>query len=162
MKNKIIIIALAILVIIVIAGYALLRGIGQTTETTAPKTEANKQSGEPELAKPEIPKEIFSYQGQVQSVGDNQLTMLAKPAFNSVIQDTTLTIKIAETTKIEQLKIIPGSPILPKNGKPLPPTFKYADMSLSAIKIGDTIIVSSGVNIKNQTEFLAGRIEVIE
>ena len=161
-KKTIIISALA-LIIVLAAGYALSRRLGLRGQSpAAPTTETGKQAALEGLATPPEPKQIFSYQGEVTTIGNNQLTVLAQPAFNSLAQDTALTVTIADATKIERLQIIPGSATLPKSGRPLPPKFKHAPLSLSDIKIGDTVIASSGEDIKNKTEFAAARIEVIE
>lgn len=161
-NKKTFIITAGLIIAVVLAGYALSRRFGRTSETGAPQTQEGQQAASEGLAPPPEPKQIFSYQGEVKAIGDNQITVLAAPAFNSVARDTVLSITITAATKIERLKIVPGSATLPKSGRPAPPKFKYSALTLADIKAGDTVIVSAGADIKGQTECTASRIEVIE
>lgn len=157
-NKKTIIIAAVILIAVVLAGYWLSRRFGRTSETGAPQTQEDKQAASEALAPPPLPKEIFSYQGEVTAKVDGQLTVLATPAFNSLAKDTVLKIKVNDGTRVTRLAL---PKTVPKGS--LPSRYiKREDMAFSGIEIGDTVTVGGQGDIKNKTEFTAGRIEVIE
>lgn len=122
---------------------------GQTTKTGEQKGEAPSKAA--------VPAEFFSYVGEVKAVGDNELTVVAKPTANYVDKETTLTVKIDDNTQIIR-RTIPK--VLPKEGGA--DLFKQATIKLSDISKGENVTVVSATNVKDKTEFTASRVEVLE
>lgn len=109
---------------------------------------------EPVTAPP--PTEVYSYVGEVRSVGNGQLLILAKKDQNLVEADTAITVKVDANTQVIR-RTIPRT--LPEDGTA--PVFKQENIALSDIQAGEQVTVVSATNILGLTEFTASRIEVL-
>lgn len=150
-----IIIAVILVVVLAVAAYFIFgmggkKKAGPQTGTPSSQTE---QTGQPNVP---TPSEVYSYVGQVQSVGNGQITVLAKKEMNLLAADTTLTIKADANTQVIK-RTIPR--VLPESGGA--DLFKQENVSLSDIKTGDQVTVVASTNVKSQTSFTASRIEVL-
>ncbi len=105
----------------------------------------------------EIPKEIFSYIGEITKISNNQIIINAKENNNNLLEDKLLTINFSENivfSKIIIPKILTGDKEKDKITK--------QDIEKSDLKIKQTILVVSDENIANKTEFTVSKIEVQE
>jgi len=116
----------------------------------------NEQPNPNQPPAPVVPSEVYSYVGEVTAVAGDTITVSAKPNVNYLKVETALKVKADDNTQIIS-RTIPK--VLPKEGGAN--LFKQENIKLSDIKTGDQVTVVSAANIKDQTEFTASRIEVL-
>lgn|GEM_PF-2101584 len=169
-NKKNIIIAVVVVVVVLILGYLMSRGgddnqtgsntpdNGQpTAQQPGTNTPATPTPNQPTPATPPpAPNEVFSYVGEVSSVGSSELKVLAKPIVNYLDKETTLSVTVDSSTQIIR-RTIPK--VIPKEGGAN--LFKQETIKLSDIARGDQVTVVSASNIKGKTDFTASRIEVL-
>ena len=99
----------------------------------------------------------FSYSGQIQSIGDNQLVILAKTGPNQD-KEITVTINVSDQT---QYTSVAAPQTLPANlsDEQLSALFKTKDISFRDLKVGDQIVAMSKDNISGKTEMQAIKIQ---
>ncbi len=161
-KSLVVIIAVVViaLIAIVLISYYMPTQTGQPTgnqpKTDQPTNTTTDQTGnQPQV--PQAPAEIFSYVGEVVSIGNGELKVLAKPVVNYLTTDTTLTVQTDANTQVVK-RTIPK--VLPKEGGSN--LFKTENVKLTDLAKGDQVTVVSATNIKDKTTFVASRIEVLQ
>ncbi|MBU1038822.1 hypothetical protein KKC17_01095 [Patescibacteria group bacterium] len=149
----IMVVVVVVAIILLALGYYLTSNQTGTENTPANSEQTGEQAGD---SLP-MPEEVFSYVGEVTTVGENELTVLAKPVVNYLTADTSLTVTTNEETQIVK-RTIPK--VLPEDGN-VANLFKQETVTLDDVKTGDQVTVVSATNIKGQTTFTASRVEVL-
>lgn len=157
-KNLVVIIAvvvIALIAVVLVSNY-MPKKEGQPAGKQ-PKTEqpTNQTGQQPQT--PPAPAEIFSYVGEITSIGNGELKVLAKPVVNYLKEDTTLTVQTDANTQIVK-RTIPK--VLPKEGGSN--LFKTENVKITDLAKGDQVTVVSATNIKDKTTFVASRIEMLQ
>lgn len=155
------IIGIVVVLVLIVAGYFIFFGSGGqpptgTTNQPAAGTNQPANGNQPTPPAATQPKEVFSYIGDVKSVGGDSITITAKATLNGLAADTTVTAKVNDSTAIIRRSI---PKVLPKEGGTN--LFKQETIKLSDIKVGDQVTAISATNVKGITSFTASRIEVL-
>lgn len=161
-KNLVVIIAVVVIALIVVAlviNYLPKKGGEQPNGMPPAEQPANQQTDQTgqQPQTPPAPAEIFSYVGEVVSVSNGEMKVLAKPVVNYLTEDTTLTVQTDANTQVVK-RTIPK--VLPKEGGAN--LFKTENIQLSDLAKGDQVTVVSATNIKDKTTFVASRVEVLQ
>ena len=137
------IILIIILILILIIGIIV---VNQTNKTklNSSKNLQNNQA--------QIQSTVNSYVGKITTINNNNILIKALSDKNYLDKDTTLKITLDEKTQFIALYI---PKILKKNVKI---TKKVIDKN--DLKVGQNIVVYSSKNLRNQTSFIAEKIEV--
>ncbi len=108
-------------------------------------------------ASKKIPKEFFSYIGEITEISNNQIMLNAFANNNNLLEDKVLTINLTEQTiftKISIPKILTGDKEKDKIQK--------IEIKKSDIIIGQKVLVQADESVANKTEFTASKVEVQE
>lgn len=141
--------ALVIIVIIVIVLLPRLQIEGPTEERPQEVVEKNP-------AGVLIPNEIFSRVGIVAEKDGNVLMLAADAESNYLVEDRTLRITVTPQTEIVRLVIPLGLP----EGTEFTP--EEEPISFGEIEIGEELEAYAETNIKQETDYTATRIEIVD
>ena len=106
-------------------------------------------------------KEVFSYIGEITQIKDKEIVFKAEPNNNSGLEkEISVIASISEQTKLVKTE---APKTLPQDLEPGQSVslFTSQEITLSDLKIGDKIIVSSKSNIKDKNKFEAIKIEAL-
>ncbi|HBT92652.1 MAG: hypothetical protein UV57_C0009G0018 [Parcubacteria group bacterium GW2011_GWD2_43_10] len=149
------IIAVVVVVILAAVAYFMFSG-GLKPKPGGQPTSPSGQTSQTEQAPVPTPNEVYSYVGEVKSVGNGQITVFAKKEMNLLAADATLTVKADANTQVIK-RTIPR--VLPEEGGA--GLFKQENISVSDIAVGDQVTVVASTNLRGVTTFTASRIEVL-
>ena len=103
------------------------------------------------------PSQQFFYSGQIKSIGDNQLVVLAKTGV-SMDKEIAVTVNVFSET---QYTGVAAPQTLPANldDKQLNDLFKTVDISFKDLKVGDQVVAISKDDVSGKTEMQAVKIQ---
>ncbi|MCD6147812.1 hypothetical protein J7J18_00360 [bacterium] len=173
MKNK------AILILVLIVGFLLGIMVGYSSKRVDTKFiyqqgyekgwQEAKNLIEEKVPFLQTPKEVFNIEGEVLEVSTDWLKIKAKPIsinpLSELYKETIRKVKITPTTKIiKEERILPSS--LPKSLEELEEILQKErqgkKITLSEIKKGDRVRVTSKENILTEKEFQADKIVLMK
>ncbi|MDP3986583.1 MAG: hypothetical protein U1C53_03265 [Candidatus Veblenbacteria bacterium] len=144
-----------IIAVLAVAAYFIFRPGGWTPPAGNQPTPPAEQTNQEPTPSP-TPNEVYSYVGEVQAVGNGQITVLAKKDLNLLEEDATLTVKADANTQVIR-RTIPRE--LPEDGGA--GLFSQETIALSDVQVGNQVTVVSATNIRGVSEFTASSVEVL-
>jgi hypothetical protein len=102
-----------------------------------------------------IPAVINSYVGEINTIGENEITLKAKASENYLTEDKTLTIKITPETVLSSLSV-PKTITDPSQ----PLNLIKKDIVFKDLKVGQKVVVFAAENVKDKTTLTAASVEV--
>lgn len=142
----ILIVLIAAIIVVLIVSILVYERVKPPSQPTTPTTPAEKI-------------EVYSYIGQIQTIGDKSLTILALANKNqSLTQDTTIAVNVTDKTKYVGMSI---PKTLPKNPsqEELNELFKSQDITFNDLQVGDEVTVVSLSDVFGKTEMTATKVQ---
>ncbi|HPI66963.1 MAG TPA: hypothetical protein PKZ16_00190 [bacterium] len=102
-----------------------------------------------------IPATVHSFVGKITEVGADYLALEAAADRNYLLQNSALVIKLSSQTEFKKI-IIPQK----ITGNAENDQIQTQNINKNELKVGQTVVVYSRDNLKNQTTFTADRIEL--
>lgn len=159
LKSPIRLLMVVIIIILLIGVFGFLLSWKQK-HSKKPFLEMPEEKTETKQEAQEV-KEVFSFIGEIKTVQEGKIIILAKPEKNLALKkETLITILVNEKTKYSQVrlpKVLP-SDIKPGEGKSI---LTRQEVGFSDLQVGQEIMALSNQNIKGLTEFTAIRIEIL-
>ena len=155
-KNALLMIVIVLLIAVIVLAIIFFGNKEQKEETGEP-TQSEEEANLEEI---NVANEIYGVSGEIKTVEGDVITIkaLIPVASDEEAAMATLKVKVTDSTEIVKLQI-------PEGGDEFSVPEKVA-LSLEDLKTGDKIDIIAAENIaesvKNQTEFTAGTINVVE
>lgn len=150
--------ALVIILVLAIVLVVVVTILASVPEPTPPPRTNGNNGQTPPVTDNGLPKQIFSYIGEIQSKADNSFVIKAIATKNQLDKDTMITVKISAVTKYVSMSVPQTLPPNPSQAT-LQALFKSQDITYNDLKVGNEVTVVSQVDVFGKTEMDAARVQ---